>query len=140
MSGDEIVKLTCKLRKMYRTRDPFYLCSLANITVRRSNFNPNAIKAYCTTMCNTKSITINKAFTYKSQKIFCAHELGHIIMHDECYCEGFGDNDQQKEYEANLFAVALLFDQQRINVKFENMSAYDLQTLLYSNIEVIQST
>ena len=39
------------------------------------------------------------------------------------------------EYEANLFAVSLLFDEEDFNIKMLNMSNYLLKQVLDYNIE-----
>ena len=59
-------------------------------------------------------ILINKAYSIRERMVLCAHELGHICLNHDIHKPGSGrfkGSDDQNEYEANLFAVALLFDQ-----------------------------
>lgn len=83
-------------------------------------------------------ILINKAYSIKSRMVLCAHELGHIILKHDIHKPGsgrFNGSDYQNEYEANLFAVALLFDQKDFNMKFSDMSFYTLKSIIDCNLE-----
>ena len=71
-------------------------------------------------------IIINGRYEHKSQLVLCAHELGHALLH----------SDDNVEYEANLFAVSLLFNESDFNMKVLNMSNYLLKQVLDYNIAV----
>ncbi|MDP4146097.1 MAG: ImmA/IrrE family metallo-endopeptidase [Bacillota bacterium] len=132
----EIIELAHSIKSNYGN-DPFYLCSLVDIIVLKTDLNPNIYPAYTTNVNGYPIITINRRFSYKSQKILCAHELGHAILHKDNYYNGFGDNDIYKEYEANLFAVSLLFDKSAFNLGLEDMSNYELQNILEDNLKIL---
>lgn len=84
-------------------------------------------------------ISLNKSYTKASQKVLCAHELGHALLHDEVVnhfavtAQNVGTN---VEYEANLFAVALLIDQDQLCMPLLNMSNSNLKFILDYNLEV----
>ncbi len=85
---------------------------------------------------NNKVIFINSNFSKEEQNILCAHELGHAIL-DHPYKNTYKDKNLAYEYEANLFAVSLLFNEDDFNMPFIDMSNYTLQTILDKNISSI---
>lgn len=82
---------------------------------------------------NQKLIIINKLYNEKGKKVICAHELAHIILHKGE--NKFNGEDLQKEYEANLFAVTLLFNEEDFNMRFVDMSNYVLKSILDYNLK-----
>ena len=71
------------------------------------------------------------------QVVLCAHELGHALLHDTGINWFEGSNTtimNDVEYEANLFAVALLFDERDFNMPLMDMSNYALKSVLDYNI------
>lgn len=72
------------------------------------------------------AIYINERYDNISKIILCAHELGHAVLNHK-------DKNLESEYAANLFAVALLFDDS-FNVPLAQMSNYALQSILDINI------
>ena len=72
------------------------------------------------------------------RQILCAHELGHALLHEEGVNRFEGSYEtvvNNVEYEANLFAVALLFDEWKFNVPISSMSNYVLKSILDCNLE-----
>ena len=69
-----------------------------------------------------KVILINDNYDAVSKNVLCAHELGHAVF------------NLANEYEVNLFAVALLFDEGSFNMPLAEMSNYTLQSILDANI------
>jgi Zn-dependent peptidase ImmA (M78 family) len=55
-------------------------------------------------------ITLTDCTNDRQRYVLCAHELGHYFLHSECGLNKFDGNKVDTEYEANLFAVALLCD------------------------------
>lgn len=82
-----------------------------------------------------KAILINSRYNDKSRNILCAHELGHAIL-DHPAKSNYKDKNLNHEYQANLFAVSLLFNEEDFNIPFIHMSNYVLQTILDINIEI----
>ncbi len=74
----------------------------------------------------------------KGRQVLCAHELGHALLHEAGVNRFDGTYDtivNDIEYEANLFAVALLFDDQKFNMPLERMSNYVLKSVLDYNLK-----
>ncbi len=72
------------------------------------------------------------------RQILCAHELGHALLHEEGVNRFEGSYEavvNNVEYEANLFAVALLFDEWKFNVPIASMSNYVLKSILDCNLQ-----
>lgn len=79
----------------------------------------------------TKAIFISKKYDNISRKILCAHELGHAVLN-----HNYKDKNLESEYDAALFAVALLFEDS-FYVPLVQMSTYELQTILDKNISLL---
>ncbi len=82
-------------------------------------------------------ITISGCDEYIGRVVLCAHELGHAVLHDSGvnWFEGtYRTIVNDIEYEANLFAVALLFDEKDFNTPMEDMSNYGLKSVLDYNL------
>ncbi len=69
--------------------------------------------------------------------VLCAHELGHALLHDDGVNLFSGTSKtiiNEVEYEANLFAVALLFSEDDFNIPIRKMNNYILKTILDYNL------
>lgn len=83
-------------------------------------------------------INIKNEFSSEGKTVLCAHELGHALLHDDGinrFAGSFEALSLEREYEANLFAVALLFEDEEFNTPIEAMSNYTLKTILDYNIK-----
>lgn len=80
-----------------------------------------------------KVILINDNYDAVSKNVLCAHELGHAVFNHENK-SNYKDTNLANEYEVNLFAVALLFDEDAFNIPLAEMSNYTLQSILDANI------
>jgi Zn-dependent peptidase ImmA (M78 family) len=101
------------LVKKYQTADPFALCRMLHIRVHYTDLGPS-MKAYYFYQSRIKTIVLNTRCSDTVQKVLCAHELGHAILHSNlANMYGFHetallDRSVPTEYEANLFAAELL--------------------------------
>lgn len=137
MNSETIIQLARNYKDKYGD-DPLKICEILNIKINYINLKPTVYPAYTLSIGNKKVININNKFTNKSQKVLCAHELGHALLHDDKLINQFKDNHNGNyEFEANLFAVALLFNEEDFNVKFNKLDNYILQGILDSNIELV---
>lgn len=129
----EIIKLANYYKTEYKTRDPFIICKKLEIPIMTTAVK--SFKAYTVGISHKVAIHINNNIKdLKSRRILCAHELGHALFHKNGYNE-FNDYDQIKEYEANLFAVAFLFDEKDFNMPLKDMSNYILKGILNHNLK-----
>lgn len=136
MRIDEIIKLAKHIKVTYGS-NPIDIANKIGVRVGYTNLNPKVYPAY-TINSGKPMIILNNYFSNKSKNILAAHELGHALLHTDNYYNGFGDNrNSNEEFEANLFAVTLLFNEDDFNVKFKNLSNYELKGLLDLNIEEV---
>lgn len=145
MSADEIYKKAQLLIKKSGTNDPFVIASDNNIMVKTvTDFK--SLKGLYTIIKRKRVIILNGNLPYEEQKIVCAHEIGHDIMHRE-YAKNkvlheyvLCDIKAKTEYEANMFAADILFDDSEI---YKLACAYEcdaekIAEKLNSNADIIK--
>jgi len=96
--------------KKFHNRDPFFIAHSLGIEVTFLDFNQH-ISAFSERKdhFDRGRIYINRNLGHYMQKLLCAHELGHMLLHDVCETTFFdADIEPQKEYEANYFTAMLL--------------------------------
>lgn len=131
----EIIMSANYYKQKFNTTDPFILCKNLGISVLKTSIK--CFLAYTVGSLDHATIRINRNITdFKSKKVLCAHELGHAILHGTGYNE-FNGYDMIKEYEANLFAVAFLFDKDDFNIPLESMGNYILKGILDYNLKKV---
>ena len=107
------------LIKKYDTRDPLALCRELRIRVRYKDLG-TAVKAYYFYQSRIKNIVLNSRSGSIVQRVLCAHELGHAVLHGKLAAmRGFRelelfDRTVPAEYEANLFAAELLVSDEEL--------------------------
>lgn len=135
-----VKKLAEDLRENYYTRNPFELAEKYGIRVVVSKMLPIDRKAYTIRSDNYPTIIIiNGRYEHKSQLVLCAHELEHALLHSDDinnFAVTSKNAFKNVEYEANLFDVSLLFNENDFNMKVLNMSNYLLKQVLDYNIAV----
>lgn len=138
MTGEEILKLADSIKLEYNTNDPIELCKKMGIGISITGLNPRIYPAYILHVNEKPSIILNKHFTENSQKILCAHELGHALIHGKRIMNQFKDTTcpEHVEYEANLFAVALIFNRADFKLNLLSMNNYLLEGILDHNLEL----
>ncbi len=137
MERHEIIKLAKTIKQRYGT-NPIEICEKMNIKIKYISLKPNIYPAYTLKIDEKSIISLNTHFTKTSQNVLCAHELGHALMHNDKLINEFNDNNNGiYEYEANLFAVALLFNESNFNLEFHKMDNYLLKSILDMNIKLI---
>jgi Zn-dependent peptidase ImmA (M78 family) len=132
---DEIINRAKELRKGMYGIDVISLINSLKIDLNYISLKPSIYKGYVTNIFGNPIININKLLPKKHQNIIAAHELGHALFHqDNCY-NSFNGDDFKQEYEADLFAVALLFDEKDLDVKFKDLTSYELKSILEFNLK-----
>lgn len=109
-------KLVTALVKKYKTFDPFLLCDYLNIIVRYANLGKTrGIYVYNK---RNRFITINENLSDQEQRIVCAHELGHAMLHDKTnriyMASIMFTRPEKEELEANTFAAHLLIQDSEV--------------------------
>ncbi|WP_455542929.1 ImmA/IrrE family metallo-endopeptidase [Intestinibacter sp.] len=137
MLEQDIKNTVNNLINTYNTFDPFEICKRSNIKVRYKKYNKD-FKAYFSEYFGHYIIYINSNYTNKSQKILCAHELGHIFLKHK-NINNFESENLNLEKEANLFALYMLFEEKYFNMKFDTMNGYLIKRILDTNIKLENS-
>ena len=135
--------LPLKLIRKYHTRNPFQIAQELGIEVRY--IDTKRQKGMCRIIMNTPYIWISQNLSEQMQKMTCAHELGHLLLHknllkDQKYVldmEIFNITDVT-EYEANLFAANILIDEDLMidNLK-EGKDIVEVASALNVNVNLL---
>lgn len=127
---EDIIATALLLRAQYNTRDPFIIAARMGINVIESDVEDRGSSYYGKTI---KEIRVSSKLDYDKQKVICAHELAHIIFKHtgKNYYKG---KNEKREYCANLFAVALLFNWFDFNRNLTDLTNFDLLTTLGLNL------
>ncbi len=139
--GKDIINFARDLRDTLKTDDPYEIAKFYGIAVLH---NKTAAAHFTAQTIRTKNyptiISINDKYSDKAKRILCAHELGHALLHADGV-NYFAVTDKniftQVEYEANLFAIALLTDTQwesTLKMPIEKMNNYLLKTIIDYNL------
>lgn len=116
------------LIEKHRTKNPFKLAKKLNIEIVYEDLGNT--KGFYKKILRNKFIFINSELTEFEQKLVCAHELGHAILHSSKDFEFMIDNTRilRKsviENEANEFASWLIFgDDEDFYHNYELENAY----------------
>lgn len=103
------------LVKKWGTRDPFKLCKYLGIYVTFKDLGKNT-KGFYQKIKGRRVIVINSNSDEFSQKVTCAHELGHGVCHSSKQVQFSREHTllpkhSVYEREANKFAAELLVDE-----------------------------
>lgn len=107
----DIRGLIKKLERKYQTRNPFELAKSLGILIIKEDLG--TINGYYNKQFRIKQIHINCNLPEHLQKLTCAHELGHALLHPNSStpflrsCTFFSVD--RMEIEANKFTMELLF-------------------------------
>lgn len=122
-----MIKLNIKLRVLnliarHKTRNPFKLVRLLNIEIVYEDLGE--VRGFFKKILRRKYIFINNKLSEFDQKLVCAHELGHAVLHSSNRIQFLIDNTKllrksRIEDEANLFASWLLFSGDDVVEEFE---------------------
>ena len=134
MTKENIILYAKILRNVFETTNAVELA-------RRLRYNVGFIKTGTQYLkANTykfedglKVILINDNYDAVSKNVLCAHELGHAVF-NHANKSNYKDTNLANEYEVNLFAVALLFDEGSFNMPLAEKSNYTQLSILHANI------
>ena len=108
-----------RLIRKYHTRDPFQLARMLGIHVKFIDTKQQ--KGFCKILLKNSFIFINRNMSEQMQRMACAHELGHLLLHRHLLTDRqwllemeLFDIRSDTEYEANVFASALLIDEKEL--------------------------
>ncbi len=134
------------LMKNYNETDPFRLCDILGITVFFVPMGKGTsdCKGFFLVQSRVLTITINSDLPQALQRIICAHELGHAVLHRkrtsvaEFHEFELFDSVSQCEYEANIFAAEyLLKDEDVLEMLNDDLSFFQAAAQLYVPAELL---
>ena len=138
----DIISLARDIRRTWKTNDPYIIAKHLGIVILHRD---NCIKDFTAQTIKFEGyptiISINNAYTDFSKKVLCAHELGHALLHEDSlnhFAITSKNVTTNVEQEANLFAIALLTDQnidETLSVPLSSMNNYLLKTIMEYNIK-----
>ena len=141
MKAVDIIEIARDYKRLWHTNNPYEIADRLGIQVLRTGSAVKDFTAHTIKMAGYPTIiTINARYSEEAARVLCAHELGHALLH------GAGVNhfaiteanvSTSVEYEANLFAVALLSDDaidSQLSVPLARMNNYLLKTILDYNM------
>lgn len=145
-SYEYISKAACRTISRTGETDPFRICEAFGVIML---FEPmgtfsGACKGFFLSQSRKTAITINSDLSEELQRIICAHELGHAVLHRK----GAGlkafhdfmlfDTVSHYEYEANLFAAELLLrDKEVMAVLNDDLSFFQAAQALNVPAELL---
>lgn len=140
---DTITPRVNKILKNSDTRNPFTIAKDLGIMVLLNDSLSKLKGMYCVIKRN-RIITINSNLPEQLQKIVCAHEIGHDILHRDLATLGalneftLYDMASRPEYEANMFAAELLIDDEDVyNLAIEGYDMQQIAAELETDINLI---
>ena len=114
-----IITIPQKLVQLHETRDPFQLAQNLGCYVRF--IDTKRQKGFCQILLNSPYIFINQNMSPQMQRMTCAHELGHLVLHraelkkKKRFAEmELFDITDHLELEANQFAANLLIGDEEL--------------------------
>lgn len=119
MSQQYIHTLAQELVDRFGTRDPFAIAKELGAHIKFVDNFVN-LKGMYRVILGERYIFLSNHLDERTQRIVCAHELGHDQLHRTLATDSIiqefmlYDMNSRPEYEANLFAAALLLDDESI--------------------------
>ena len=143
MNAKRILKFVKELKTTLNTSDPYEIAKYFGIQVLHKESPLKDFTAHTIKFPNYPTIiSINDAYTDFSKKVLCAHELGHALLHEEAI-NHFKTTSKNLtvtvEQEANLFALALLSDEDindSLTMPLSSMNNYLLKSIMDYNLEL----
>ena len=127
-----------QLTKKHETTCPYEIAESCNIITLKHDLHHD-INGYYKYDRRNQYIVINQNLTDQQQKVVCAHELGHAVMHKHVNTPFMRSNTflsvSKVEREANRFAAELLIPDESF---CECESIYDIASLHNVPLELVQ--
>ncbi|MDR1892208.1 MAG: ImmA/IrrE family metallo-endopeptidase [Oscillospiraceae bacterium] len=140
--ADEILLRAAQLIKQHETKDPFRIARAEGAEIVFGDLG--TMKGMYNHMKRNRFIVINNTLDEYTQRLVCAHELGHDQLHralaDNRWLREFMiyNMKNRPEYEANVFAAELLLPDDEVVELVEN--GCDIQQIageMYADINLV---
>ena len=136
---DSIIEKAERLTAKYNTRNPYTIAAQLGIYVL--NFDtPGTLKGMYSVIKRSRFIFVNESLEDELRRFVCAHELGHDILHRKIIGQTpmSDTNSSRMEYEANVFAAALLIDRTRVlKYAMSGRTSAEIAALLHVDVNLI---
>lgn len=140
---ERIFRIPARLIERHNTRDPFQLARLLGYYVKFINTKKQ--KGFCKIYLNNYFIFINSNMSPQMQRMTCAHELGHLLLHKEALTKRdylvemeIFDITDVRELEANQFAANILIDDEELlDLLKEGYDVVRIASLLNVNVNML---
>jgi len=141
----DIVEAVKKIKRKYGESDPFKLCRAMGIILNLVSLGreDDAIKGFFIYRNRRSVITINSDLPLVIQRIICAHEIGHAILHKKrgaCAFHDVGlyDESLECEKEANFFSAEYLLDDNEVfDTLRQDTTFFSAAAILRAPIELL---
>lgn len=144
MNCESIKKMADRLVKKAGSRNPFVIADENSIIIKYIN-DFKTLKGMYTVIKRNKFIFINANLPEEIQKVVCAHEIGHDIIHSFMAEMGavsettLFDTKNSFEFEANVFAAELLIDDNlALAMARDGMSISDIASSLCLDKNIVE--
>ncbi|AMA72894.1 hypothetical protein ACH33_08510 [Aneurinibacillus sp. XH2] len=121
----------------HKTSNPFEIAARMNIHIIKWDLHKQ-INGYYKYDRRNRYIVINCNLDNNFQRVVCAHELGHAILHTRVNTPFMTMNTffsvNKIEREANTFAAELLIPDDN----FENLSIYEIASIYQVPVELVK--
>ena len=122
IASKKIVDLAGRIVKKYGSRDPFRIAKMCGAELIVKNLG--SLKGFYKVIYDTPFIFLNSSLSQSEARLVCAHELGHHALHRAAARVGFEEfslfsETSRREYEANLFAAAMLIPDEDVKELLE---------------------
>ena len=117
MYNFEINSFVKKLRRKFRTNNPFEIAKACNIIIKYRDFQD--LKGMYTVMQRCPFIFLNSNLDEHMEKVVLFHELGHHFLHRHHAVSAFKehglyDMSSKLEIEANIFAANFIISDEEV--------------------------
>lgn len=132
MKKQFIKNIILGIKEYYNTKDVYELIETLGITIIRKKLCNNIKAKTLRNIYGDEFIFLSEDIKEYEEKFILAHELGHLILHKEvscCYYKNSFINKDKLEFEANYFAMELIFPD---NIDLYEIEGFSIEQL--SNI------
>jgi Zn-dependent peptidase ImmA (M78 family) len=136
---EDIKSIVSMLLNKFHNRDPFHIARSLGIEISFLDFNEDILAfSERRDSFDRGRIYINNNMGAYVKKVLCAHELGHMLLHDICETTFFdSDIEPLKEYEANYFTAILMpqivTNKNVLDFSVETFNEYVTHRILYAS-------
>lgn len=144
MRSDYLISVGESLVKRFQTRDPFQIAEDLGIHVMECP-DLGSLKGMYTIIKRNRYILLNNQLDETTQRIVCAHEIGHDQLHRYLVKRGalqeftLYDMRSKPEYEANIVCAEILLDTDEVleYLRTYHYTAEQIAREMYTDINLV---